>query len=112
MCAYKKVCAYKKGALNNPSLRYIKQLGPSKDLSLKLLSRKLATLLALVLAHRSSDLCRLTLHGRKYSAEGVVLRSTGLAKQARPGKEKSLQAVFVAHYSEDKILCPVASLKV
>ena len=23
MCAYKKVCAYKKGALNNPSLRYI-----------------------------------------------------------------------------------------
>ena len=23
MCAYEKVCAYKKGALNNPSLRYV-----------------------------------------------------------------------------------------
>jgi hypothetical protein len=79
-------------------------------ISLKLLSRKLATLLALVLAHRSSDLSRLSLHGRKYSAEGVVLRLTGLAKQARPGKEKSLQPVFVAHYSEDKSLCPIACL--
>ena len=47
-------------------LKYIKSLGPSKDLSLKLLSRKLATLFALVLAHRSSDLSRLTLPGRKY----------------------------------------------
>ena len=27
-----------------------------------------------------------------------MLRSTGLAKQARPGKEKSLQLVFVAHF--------------
>ena len=25
VCAYEKVCAYKKGALNNPSLRYVKQ---------------------------------------------------------------------------------------
>ena len=41
-----------------------------------------------------------------------MLRSTGLAKQARPGKEKSLQPVFVAHFLEDKVLCPVACLKV
>ena len=94
----------------NLVLEYIKSLGPNEDLSLKLLSRKLATLLALVLAHRSSDLSRLSLHGRKYSADGVMLRSTGLAKQARPGKEKSLQPVFIAHYFKDKSLCPVACL--
>ena len=92
-------------------LDYIRALGPNENLSLKLLSRKLATLLALVLAHRSSDLSRLSLHGRKYSAEGVVLRLSGLAKQARPGKEKSLQPVFIARYSEDKLLCPIACLK-
>ena len=92
-------------------LDYIKALGPNEKLSLKILSRKLATLLALVLAHRSSDLSRLTLQGRKYSANGVSLRLSGLAKQARPGKEKSLQPVFISRYSEDKLLCPVACLK-
>ena len=89
-------------------LDYIKALGPNEKLSLKLLSRKLATLLALVLAHRSSDLSRLTFQGRKYSASGVSLRLSGLAKQARPGKDKSLQPVFIARYSEDKLLCSVA----
>ena len=39
------------------------------------------------------------------------MRLTGLAKQARPGKEKSLQPVFIARYGEDKLLCPVACLK-
>ena len=86
------------------ALDYITTLGPNKDLSLKLLLRKLATLLALILTHCSSDLGQLSLHGRKYSAEGVVLRLTGSAKQARPGKEKSLQPVFIAHYIEDRLL--------
>ena len=92
-------------------LSYIKYLGPNEHLSLKLLSRKLVVLLALVLAQRCSDLCRLSLQGRKYSAEGAVLRCTGLAKQARPGKEGSLQPAVVSYFTEDPSLCPVLCLK-
>jgi len=68
-------------------------------------------LLALVLAHHCSDLGRLTLQGRKYSAEGAVLRCTGLAKQARPGKEESLRPAVISHFLEDALLCPVLCLK-
>lgn len=92
-------------------LSYIKSLGPNEELSLKLISRKLVVLLALVLAHRCSDLGRLTLQGRKYSAEGAVLRCTGLAKQARPGKEESLRPAVISHFLEDALLCPVLCLK-
>ena len=56
-------------------LYYLRSLGPNGDLSLKLQSQKLVVLLALALAHCCSDLSRLTLQGRKYSAEGAVLRN-------------------------------------
>ena len=92
-------------------LSYIKSLGPNEELSLKLISRKLVVLLALVLAHRCSDLGRLTLQGRKYSTEGAVLRCTGLAKQARPGKEESLRPAVISHFLEDALLCQVLCLK-
>ena len=89
-------------------LRYLQSMGPNESLSLRLLTKKLATLLALVLAHCCSDLGRLSLEGRKYSLEGAVLKCTGLAKQARPGKQGSLRPVA---YSEDPLLCPVSCLK-
>ena len=63
-------------------------------------------LLALVLGHRSSDLVRLLLDGRTYTTEGVVLPCKGLAKQTRPGNEKSLQPVVISFF-EDTKLCPV-----
>ena len=83
----------------------------NEDLSLKLHSQKLVVLLALVLVHRCSDLHRLTLQGRKYSAEGAVLIFAGLAKQARPGKESSLQPAVISPFPEDPLLCPVLCLK-
>ena len=92
-------------------LRYLQSMGPNESLSLRLLTKKLATLLALVLAHRCSDLGRLSLEGRKYSLEGAVLKCTGLAKQARPGKQGSLRPVVVSPYPEDPLLCPVSCLK-
>ena len=67
-------------------------------------------LLALVLGHRSSDLVRLSLDGRTYTPEGVVLPCKGLAKQTRPGNEKSLQPVVISFF-EDKKLCPVVCLQ-
>ena len=51
------------------------------------------------------------MEGSTQPLEGVVLRLSGLANQARPGKEKSLQLVFIARYSEDKLLYPIACLK-
>ena len=90
---------------------YLKGLGDNSMLQLKTFTLKLATLLALVLAHRSSGLVRLTLQGRRYSPEGVVLSMSGLAKQSRPGKEESLQPVTIPQFGEDKRLCPAECLK-
>ena len=92
-------------------LSYIKSLGSNEALSLKLLTRKLVVLLALVLASRSSDLIRLTLKGRKYSAGGAELRCIGLSKTAKPGQEKSMQPVFLVSFDTDLSLCPVSCLK-
>ena len=69
--------------------RYIQSKGCNADLSLKDISMKLAMLLALTLASRSSDLVRLTVKGVRFIPNGVELIPEGLAKQARPGKEQS-----------------------
>ena len=71
-------------------LAHLRSPGGNETLSLKLLILKLAMQLALVLGHWSSDLVRLTLCGRSYIPEGVMLPCKGLAKQTRPGNEKSL----------------------
>ena len=71
-------------------LAHLRSPGGNETLSLKLLILKLAMQLALVLGHWSSDLVRLTLFGRSYIPEGVMLPCKGLAKQTRPGNEKSL----------------------
>lgn len=119
------VCRFLKGVFNlRPPLplyectwdvtkvtSYLKELGDNEQLSLKLLTQKLAMLLALVLAHRSSGLVQLTLQGKKFIPEGVVLTVTGLAKQTKPGKEASLQPVTIPNFKEDRRLCPVECLK-
>ena len=85
-------------------LSYIKSLGPNEELFLKLISRKLVVLLALMLAHRCSDLDRLTLHGR-----GGCTTCAGLAKQA---KQESLRPAVIFHFPHDTSLCPVFWFKV
>ena len=67
-------------------------------------------LLALVMAHRTSDLVRLSLVGRTCNPDGVALTCKGLAKQTRPGKEKGLQSVIIASFGEVE-LYPVAYLR-
>ena len=69
---------------------YLRSLGENADLGLKLLTHKLAMLLALVSAHRSSDLVRLTLQGKRQTPLGIFLKPSGLAKQSRPGQEKGI----------------------
>ena len=67
-------------------------MGPNESLSLRLLTKKLATLLALILAHRCSDLGRLSLEGRKYSLEGAVLKCTG--KPGQGSKDPFVQLLY------------------
>ena len=92
-------------------LSYLRSLDANESSPFKLLTRKLVVLLALVLAKSCSDLVRLTLKGRKYSAGGAELRSSGLSKTDRPGREKSLQPVYLLSFDQDPLLCPVDCLK-
>ena len=92
-------------------LTHLRSLGDNETLSLKLLTQKLAMLLALVLGHRSSDLVRLTLCGKAIPQRVSRYLAKGLAKQPRPGNEKALQPVVIASF-EEELLCPVACLPV
>ncbi len=58
---------------------FLQALGDNKQMTLKDLTQKLAMLLSMVLAHRSSGLARLTLQGRRFTPEGVVLATKGVA---------------------------------
>ena len=90
---------------------FVKTMGDNDKMSLKLLTQKLAILLALVLAYRLSGLVRLTLQGRRFTPEGVIFALRGLAKQTKPGKEDSLQPVTIPQFRDDKRLCPVECLR-
>ncbi|KAM7312995.1 uncharacterized protein ISCGN_002916 [Ixodes scapularis] len=84
--------------------------GPNKDLSLKMLTSKLAMLLALASAGRTSDLCLLsTCHIRKQSA-GWELGLSGLRKTS--GASKPLPILFFPAFEEVRELCPVECLQV
>ena len=78
------------------------------DLPLKDLTKKLAMLLALTNASRSSDLHALDLRFRTFTAEGVLFRIPGLTKTRRSGPPK--EAMFAA-FGENPSLCPVNTLK-
>ena len=78
------------------------------DLSLKDLTKKLAMLLALTNASRSSDLHALDLRFRSFTGEGVLFRIPGLTKTRRSGPPK--EAMFPA-FEENSRLCPVNTLK-
>ena len=118
------VCRLLKGAFNlrPPTPRYsqlwevkkvlsfLKQTGESSSLQLKELTRKLAMLLALVLARRSSDLARLLAMGVQERKQAVVIPVKELAKQSRPGNAAP-SSVVVASFKANSLLCPVTCLK-
>ena len=90
-------------------LDWIKRLGNNKDLSLKVLSGKLALLMALVSANRTSELHTLDLRFRSYAHNGVRFRLTSLTKKQRVGA--SLKECFFASFTGDNHLCVVQCLK-
>ena len=91
-------------------LLFLHQSGDNTKLSLKELTLKLAMLLALVLARRSSDLVHLSVQGVHELPQAISIPLSGLAKQSRPGHADQ-NSVINASFSEDPYLCPVACFK-
>ena len=64
---------------------YIQSLGANVALSLKQLSQKLAMLMVLVEASRTSELGALDIRYRVYKPEGVLFRLANLTKKRKVG---------------------------
>ena len=91
-------------------VQYIKKLGSNRDLSLKSLSRKLAMLMVLVNANRSSELGALDVQFRVFRPEGVVFKLPSLTKKRSPGT--SPKELFFGAFPHDNKLCVVECLRV
>ena len=90
-------------------LRWIKKLGKNEDLSLKDLSGKLALLMALVSANRTSELQALDLRFRVYTPGGVRFKLASLTKKRKAGAP--VRERFYASFTKDNCLCVVQCLK-
>ena len=86
---------------------HIQSMEPSDKLSLKDLSWKLVTLMALTNADRASDLHALDLRYRSFSPEGVTFEILGLTKTHRSGPPRQ---AFYPSFPE-KSVCPVETLR-
>ena len=89
-------------------LTYLCSLGPSENLSLKNLSLKLVTLMALASANRSSYLHALDLNFHRFTPEGVLFILPTLTKTRRSGPPKES---FYCSFKE-RTLCPVLTLQI
>lgn len=89
-------------------LDHIRAWGPTEDLTLKKITLKLAMILALGNASRSSELHALDVQRMTTDTNGVTFSITALTKTSRPGKSKTL---FYQKLDLDRELCPVASIK-
>lgn len=84
-------------------LNYLRKQSPAHKLTLKNLSLKVCTLLALVSAQRVQTLYEITLDSLKLSSDCVDINIESLLKQSRPGNV-GINLSFGA-FSADKRLC-------
>jgi len=82
---------------------------PASQLSLKELSKRLVTLLALCNASRASDIKALESRFKVFTDGGVKFTIPGLTKTHRSGPPKE---VFFVEFKEGECLCPVRTVKV
>ncbi len=87
-------------------LNYLRTLPGNKELSLKLLTQKLAVLLALTAPKRSSELQLLDLRFMRILPEGVEFKLPGLTKTSR-----EVTSVFFAKYVDCDDLCVLRCLQ-
>ena len=86
----------------------IYETGSNASLSLKQISLKLATLLALTCPKRVSSLAKLDINHYRLAPEGAIFTLTTPTKTSRP--DESVTAFF-ASFAEDATVCPVECLK-
>ena len=84
--------------------KYLDRLGNTRLLTLKLLSIKLAMLLALSCPERVSSLSKLDLRLCRVSPEGISFTLTTPRKRGSP---EQLSQAFFASFPDNKRLCPV-----
>ena len=87
-------------------LDYLRSLPSNKDLSLKILTHKLAALLALTSPNRSSDLKLLDVRFMRILPEGVEFKLPGLTKTS-----SKVSSVFFAKYVDCDDLCVLRYLQ-
>ena len=87
--------------------QYISNMGTNQSLSLKCLSWKLATLLAITCPKRVTSLASLDVNFHRVHPEGIAFTLTIPTKGTRP--DETVQAFF-ARYTSDGNLCPVECL--
>ncbi|XP_064482864.1 uncharacterized protein LOC135395698 [Ornithodoros turicata] len=84
---------------------FFSSLGANQSLSLRLLTYKLAMLLALTTASRSSDLALLSLEGIRREALGWELPINGPRKTSKPSKP--WPSMFIPALPQEPTLCPI-----
>ena len=89
-------------------LDYIRSMGDNRQLMLKDLTHKLATIMALANASRASEIHALNVNYMRTVSSRVVFDLAQLTKTSRPGKRRSL---FYPHLEADHVLCPVVTLQ-
>ena len=89
-------------------IQYIAGMGDNASLPLKRLSQKLALLMALAVASRTSELQALDLRSRIYRPNGELFRQQALPRHRELGHHQ--KSVFFGAFS-DKLLCVVECLK-
>ena len=90
-------------------LDYLKSLGDSSSLSLTMLLKKTAFLVALVCFKRPSDLCNMQItDGYWYlSASSFACQPLGFSKTEM---HNPAEPIYIKPFYEDEVLCPVKSL--
>ena len=88
---------------------HMKMMGHNNALSLKQLSLRLVTLMALVEASRTSEIAALDLRYRVYSPEGVTFRLPTLTKKRTTGAPP--RQLFFGGFPPDERLCVSKCLK-
>ena len=90
-------------------LCYLRQLPPVKDISLKMLTWKLAVLVALTQSSQSHSMSLLMLDGMVKDGNTYTLFYANLLKQCRKGRRKTV--VTIKKYKTDSRICVYSTLQ-
>lgn len=90
-------------------LTYFKELGKNDSLSLEKLSKKLATLLALVTGHRMQTLALIDIRNIKERQQHLEIKIPDTIKTS--GVNKFQPVLSIPFFTEDNVICPATLIK-